>query len=54
LTALRYQQNLRAVGVAILIMVAPSNRLEDLLPLLPAIMTALDSAQPGQVIEIAR
>ena len=50
---LRYQQDLRAVGVTVLILVAPSNRLADLLPLMDAVMHALNDLQPGEIIEIA-
>ena len=32
---LRHQQNLAAAGVAVVVMVAPSNRLMDLVPLVP-------------------
>ena len=32
---LRYQQNLQQAGVAVVVLVAPSNRLPDLLPLMP-------------------
>jgi hypothetical protein len=49
---LRYQQNLLASGIGILILVAPSNRLADLLPLMPATRTALDSITAGDVVEI--
>jgi PIN like domain len=32
---LRYQQNLQQAGVAVVVLVAPSNKLSDLLPLMP-------------------
>ena len=37
---LRYQQNLQQAGVAVIVMVAPSNRLADLLPLIPSVCSA--------------
>ena len=49
---LPYQQDLRKVGIALLIMVAHGNRLENLLPLIPSVLDALAIAQPGQLIEI--
>ena len=49
---LRYQQNIRAVGIAILVLIAPSNRMEDLLPLAPAVLRVLANIQPGQLFEI--
>lgn len=47
-----YQQNLQAAGVAVLALVAPSNRLADLMPLTPAALAALDTIQPGDVVEV--
>jgi hypothetical protein len=49
---LRYQQNLESAGVAVIVMVASSNRLPDLLPLVPQVCEALETVQPGDVIEI--
>lgn len=50
---LRYQQNLDQAGVAIVVMVAPSNRLLDLVPLIPQVAAALQTIAPGEVIELA-
>ena len=50
---LKYQQNLAAAGVAVIVMVAPSNRLPDLIPLLPSLQIALKAILPGEVIEIS-
>ena len=50
---LRYQQNLAAAGVAIVIMVAASNRLPDLLPLVPAVEAAFVGIRPGDAIEVS-
>jgi hypothetical protein len=49
---LRYQQNLQQAGVAIVVMVAPSNRLPDLVPLIPNVRAALDAVVVGEVFEI--
>jgi hypothetical protein len=49
---LRYQQNLKQTGVAIVVMVADSNRLPDLIPLIPQVCDALETIAPGQVIEV--
>src|SRR5688500_1186305 len=43
----RHQQNLRSKGVAVLVMVAGSNDITDLLPLVPGVLSALTSVQPG-------
>ena len=49
---LRFQQNLSAAGVGIILLKAPTNRLADLVPLMPRVLGALTSVQPGQLIEI--
>jgi hypothetical protein len=49
---LRYQQNLQAAAVAVVVLVAASNRLTDLLPLMPSARAALASIKPGAVVEI--
>lgn len=49
---LRYQQNLEQAGVAIVVMVAPTNRLPDLIPLVPGVYAVLETIVPGQVIEV--
>jgi hypothetical protein len=49
---LRYQQNLEEAGVAVVVMVAQSNRLPDLIPLVPHVCEVLNSISPGQVIEV--
>ena len=48
---LRYQQNLQA-GVAVVVLVARSNRLPDLLPLMPDVHNVLKATAPGEVIEV--
>lgn len=50
--SIRHQQNLQAAGVAVLVFVAPSNRLADLVPLVPSAQAALVSIKPGDVVEI--
>jgi hypothetical protein len=47
-----HQQNLRAAGVAIVIMMGPSNQLADLAPLVPEVLTAIAVIQPGDVVEV--
>jgi hypothetical protein len=50
---LRYQQNLRTAGVAVIVLIAPSNRLPDLAPLMPTVRAWLDTIQPGQLVEVS-
>ncbi|NCJ07901.1 hypothetical protein GS597_15580 [Synechococcales cyanobacterium C] len=49
---LRYQQNLGQAGVAVVVLVARSNRLPDLVPLIPDVCSVLNTIAPGQVIEV--
>ena len=49
---LRHQQNLQGTNSAILVLVAPTNRLADLIPLAPAALAALASIKPGDIVEI--
>ncbi len=51
---LRYEQNLEKAGVAVVVLVAPSNRMPDLLPLMPRARGALGAIAPGQILEIQR
>jgi predicted nuclease of predicted toxin-antitoxin system len=46
---LQYQQNLAGRSIAILIVRARSNRIEDLLPHLEACRSIMKSIQPGEV-----
>ena len=36
--------------IAILLLVSRSNQIEDLAPIVPSALTALDTIQPGQVV----
>jgi hypothetical protein len=47
-----YQQNLTDRQISIIVLCAPTNRLADLRPLIPAAIRALDSIKGGQVIRI--
>lgn len=49
---LRYQQNLKQVGVAVVVLVARSNRLPDLVPLIPDVRSVLSTIAPAEVIEV--
>src|SRR5262249_12805371 len=46
---LSFQQNLAEVELGVVVLVARSNRLDDLLPLVPAILTALQDIRPGEI-----
>ncbi|MBI4901986.1 MAG: DUF5615 family PIN-like protein [Acidobacteria bacterium] len=47
-----YQQDLKSGRIAILIVRAPSNRIQDLLPIIPDCLVALLRIEPGQVIRV--
>src|SRR5579862_3576132 len=47
------QQNTAALSFAIVVLRARSNRLKDLRPLVPQILTALGTVKAGQVVVIA-
>ena len=49
---LQYQQDIASSGIAVVVIAARTNRMEELLPLMPQVLGALDSAQPGEVEEI--
>ncbi len=49
---LEYQQNLATRKIGIIILLAKSNRLKDLLPLVPACLTGIESVGPGQILKI--
>jgi hypothetical protein len=46
---LEFQQNLARSTLRVIVLVAPSNALEDLLPLVPSILQAIPSARAGAV-----
>ena len=50
---LEYQQNLAGRKISILVLGAPSNALEDLLPLVDAALQAISVILPGQVVRIS-
>jgi hypothetical protein len=51
--ALRYQQNLATIGIAVLLLSRVRNRIQDLRPLVPRILQVLPGTSKGDLIEIA-
>lgn len=49
---LPYQQNLDTTRIAVLIIRARSNRIQDLLPFIPECLVALECIQPRQVVRV--
>jgi hypothetical protein len=52
LLKLEHQQNLGALPIAVVILVAPTNRIESLQPLGPALLQALETLAPRQLIHV--
>ena len=44
-----HQQNLTGLSIGVVIMVAASNDVDDLRPLVPAVLEALDRLLPGEI-----
>lgn len=49
---LEYQQNVARTGIGVIVLLAPSNRMVDVLPLAPEVREALTILQPGQVLRV--
>ncbi len=48
----QYQQNLSAQDFVIVMMVAKSNDIDDLRPLIPQVREALERASPGDIVRV--
>lgn len=47
---LAFQQNLEGLSIVVIVLRAHTNRLADLRPLVPDLMAAIESAEPGTVL----
>src|SRR3954462_8877632 len=50
---LAYQQNLRTLGVGVVVLIARTNKLQDLLPLVPSLLEVLGRLRPGELIRVS-
>ena len=50
--SIEFQQNLKALPVAVVVLVAESNRIESLVPLVPKILETLRSLQPKILLRV--
>ena len=50
---IEYQQNISTLPIAVLIVLARSNRMEDIVPAVPAILAALADLQPRTLRKVA-
>lgn len=51
---LTYQQNLRSLRIAVIVLRGKTSRLLDLLELVPALSSAVETAKPGTVVVVGR
>jgi hypothetical protein len=49
---LEFQQNLENSGLFVVVLAAPSNALEDLLPLVPGALAAMANPKAGQITRV--
>jgi hypothetical protein len=49
---LQFQQNLSQARLGVVVLVASTNKLEDLLPLVPRTIDAISRSQAGQVVHV--
>ena len=49
---IEYQQNLSGLRISVVIMMAASNDVDDLHPLLPAVEEALIGLRPGEIVRV--
>ena len=52
-TSLVYQQNLTGSSLCVIVLHAPSNRYEDLTPLIVDLRRTLLTARPGQIVHLS-
>jgi len=50
--SIEFQQNVRASGIAVIVVVAPTNRLKELRPLVPQMLAALAKVRAGDLIRV--
>ena len=46
---IEHQQNLAGLSFGVVVIEAPSNRMADLLPVIPDLLHAIDAVRPGEV-----
>ena len=49
---LEFQQNLSQTRLRVILLVAPSNVLEDLLPLVSGLLAAISKSRPGRILRV--
>jgi hypothetical protein len=51
--SIKHQQNLATLPIAVVVILAPTNRIADLLPYIPFVETALTQLTPKALIEVS-
>jgi hypothetical protein len=51
---LQFQQNLSRSRIGIILLIVPSNALEDLLPLVPNLLAAIPKTRAGELLRVER
>lgn len=51
-TNLQFQQNTAALPIAVIVLIAVSNRIETLRPLIPQVLETLETIRPGDLVRI--
>lgn len=51
---LEYQQNLANRRIALLVLDAQSNQIEDLVPVIPAVLSALKNIRAGRTVRVGK
>jgi hypothetical protein len=51
--SIEFQQRISTLPFGIVLIRAPSNRLQDLRPLVPSILSALHAVQPGRIRRVS-
>ena len=49
---IEHQQNLSGLNISVVVMMAPSNDVDDLRPLLPGVEEALVKLRPGEIMRV--
>lgn len=49
---IRFQQNVRASGIAVIVLEARTNRIQDLRPLVADLLAVLESVRPGEFVNV--
>ena len=50
---LEFQQNVSRYDIGVVVLVASSNRVQDLLPLVPRLLELLPGLRPGELVRVA-